>query len=65
MGEHQWIWEFGTKIGVEMRFEKNSLSRHINVSPFLDKTISGLGIWNQFGKDLTYPLPACKSRLNA
>ena len=46
-GENQWIWVFGMKIGVEMRFGK--ITACLDMLTFflnLDRKITGLGIWN-------------------
>jgi len=51
MGENQWIWAFGTKIRVETRFEKNSLSMLTFSQTYTKNHRFGNfePIWNGFG----------------
>jgi hypothetical protein len=46
-GGNQWLWVFGTKIGVETRFGK--ITAYLDMSTFflnLDRKSAGLDIWN-------------------
>jgi hypothetical protein len=43
------------EIGVEKNLDKNSLSRHADVSPKFRQKITGFKIWKRFGGSLKDP----------